>query len=117
MTQPVSRRRFAASLAAGAAAGSLPSAAPAGDPREPLVAPKPPAPKGLEAEAKLLFEVLLSRFPESRVAAKRAEITRQLWAGAYYGRVLERAGLTNADGPGPLWAAYRDETDDIGADG
>ena len=110
MVEPLTRRTFAASLA-GAAAGDRPRRRKAktrrATCREPLSAPKPPESGGLREAADLLFEVLLARFPETRVAAKRAEITRQLRAGAYYGRVLANAGLTNADGPGPLWAAHR----------
>ena len=103
---PVTRRTFAVSLA-GAAAGA--TALAGDDARDPLTAPVPPEGKDLRAQAELQFEVLLARFPETRVAAKREEITRQLWAGAYYGTVLANAGLTNADGPGPLWSAYRGE--------
>ena len=105
MPDPLSRRTFAATLAAGAAGTAL-----AGDDaRSPLEAPRPPESKDLGEQAALLFEVLLARFPETRVAAKREEITRQLYAGAYYGAVLADAGLTNADGPGPLWAAWRED--------
>ena len=105
---PVSRRSFAATLAAGAAG----AAAIAGDDtrdRDPLTAPKPPEQADLPARAELLFDALLAQFPETRVAEKRAEITRGLYANLYYGAVLANAGLANADGPGPLWRAFRGE--------
>ncbi|NNJ25819.1 hypothetical protein [Alienimonas chondri] len=102
MADSLSRRDFAALVAAGATASTLPGTA-----REPLTAPKPPVPRGLGTQAALLYEVLLSQFPESRVEAKRDEIARDIATNLYYGRVLASAGLTHFDGPGPLWTAYR----------
>ena len=103
MPVPLSRRTFAATLAAGAAlAGDD-----AGEPRPPVEAPKPPLPKDLWERAGLLFEALLGEFPETRLEARRAEVTRQIAVNLYHGRVLRSAGLSNADGPGPLWAAWR----------
>lgn len=107
MADPLSRRTFAAVLAGAAGAGALAAAENGDDARDPLVAPVPPERTGLRERAELQFEVLLSQFPETRIAAKREEIVRQLRANAYYGAVLADAGLSNADGPGPLWAAYR----------
>ncbi|MFH5806295.1 hypothetical protein [Alienimonas sp. DA493] len=106
MSVPLTRRQLGETVAAGvaaAAAGDAPK--PGADP--PLTAPKPPAPRGLGVQAALLYEVLLSRFPETRVEAKRPEIARQIATNLYYGQILAEANLTNADGPGPLWTAYR----------
>ena len=109
MADPLSRRSFAATLAGAAGATALAGDAAGATARDPLLAPKPPDGEGLEEQARLQFEVLLAQFPQTRVAARREEITRSLWANAYYGAVLANAGLTNADGPGPLWAAHRGE--------
>ena len=110
MAEPLSRRRFTGTLAASVAVGAAgASPLPADPPREPLTAPEPPAPRGLGVQAALRFEALLGEFPETRVAARRPEITRQIAANLLRGRVLAAANLTHADGPGPLWAAYRDD--------
>ncbi|MEM9700944.1 MAG: hypothetical protein AAF907_00710 [Planctomycetota bacterium] len=113
MTAPLSRRGFGGAVAVGALAAATPD-----DPEEqtderpPLLAPKPPVPRGLGTQAGLLYEVLISQFPESRVAAKRNEIARQIARNLYYGQVLATAGLSHFDGPGPLWTAYREEAFD-----
>ena len=108
MPGPLSRRDFAAALAAGSLIG-------AGEERTPLRAPKPPTPDGSGTRADLLFETLLGEFPETRVAAQRDAIVRQIATNLYHGRQLAEANLTNADGPGPLWAAYRaDEEEETG---
>ena len=108
----VSRRSFGAGLAAGAAGvGAVTALAGEGDeaggPREPAVAPRPPVPADLFARAELLFEALLGEFPQTRLEARRTEVTRDIAVNLYYGGLLRSAGLTNADGPGPLWSAYR----------
>ena len=100
MPGPLSRRDFAATVAAGSLLG-------AGEERTPLSAPKPPAPGGWGARAESLFEALLGEFPETRVAAQRDAIVRQIATNLYHGRQLAEANLTNADGPGRLWTAYR----------
>lgn len=106
MTAPLTRRQLGGTLAA-AAAAAVPGAASPEEPRDPLLAPKPPAPRGLGTEAALRFEALLCEFPETRVAAKRAEIGRQIATNLIRGRQLAAADLSPFDGPGPLWAAFR----------
>ena len=129
MSDPLTRRRFGEAVAATVAVGPIaagaapadnnaadPAADAGGRPREPLLAPRPPAPRGVGTQAALLYEVLLGQFPETRVEAKRAAIARQIAANLVYGRVLAAENLTNADGPGPLWAAFRADDDARPAD-
>lgn len=103
MNQFLTRRQLGGVVAGAVASTAIASA----KVHEPLTAPKPPVPRGLGTQAALLFEVLLGQFPEVRVEAKRPEIARQIVENLYLGRVLAAESLTNADGPGPLWAAYR----------
>ncbi|QDT15769.1 hypothetical protein [Alienimonas californiensis] len=107
MSVPLTRRQLGETVAASVVAAAAGDAVQAEPPRPPLTAPKPPVPRGIGVQAALLYEVLLSQFPESRVEAKRPEIARQIATNLYYGQILAETNLTNADGPGPLWAAYR----------
>ena len=119
----LSRRTFAARIAAGAGAASLATAAPpssdapdrtpprtdgpvGGADRGPLEAPRPPRALSAGEQAEHLFAVLRGRHPDARLTGEAADaVKRQLARGVSLGRVLAAVPLTNADEPGPIWAA------------